>query len=57
MKFFITGGAGFIGSNLSELLIKSGNDVTVYDNCSTGKISFLEQSKKFKSLLLLMVIF
>lgn len=49
MKFFITGGAGFIGSNLSELLIKSGNDVTVYDNCSTGKISFLEQSKKFKS--------
>ena len=47
MKIFITGGAGFIGSNFSEYLLRDGHNVTIYDNFSTGKIKFLEESRKF----------
>jgi UDP-glucose 4-epimerase len=36
-KMFITGGAGFIGSHLVDKLIEAGNEVTVYDNLSSGK--------------------
>tara|TARA_B100001057_G_scaffold102731_1_gene100012 strand:+ start:984 stop:1892 length:909 start_codon:yes stop_codon:yes gene_type:complete len=36
MKMVVTGGAGFIGSNLVELLINSNYDVHVIDNFSTG---------------------
>lgn len=36
-RILITGGAGFIGSNLAEALIKRGVHVTVLDNFSTGK--------------------
>jgi len=35
-KFVITGGAGFIGSNLAEALARE-NDVVVIDDLSTGK--------------------
>lgn len=38
MKAFITGGAGFIGSHLSELLINQGNQVFILDDLSTGNI-------------------
>jgi UDP-glucose 4-epimerase len=41
MKYFITGGAGFIGSHLAEKLLDSGA-VTVYDNLSSGKDSFIK---------------
>ncbi len=36
-KILITGGAGFIGSNLCEFLLKENNDVICLDNFSTGK--------------------
>ena len=35
-KFLITGGAGFIGSNLSDFLIDLGHNVVIVDNLSTG---------------------
>jgi UDP-glucose 4-epimerase len=37
VKYIVTGGAGFIGSNLVDLLIDSGHDVEVIDNFSSGK--------------------
>ena len=36
LKILITGGAGFIGSNLSEYFINQGHQVTVLDNFATG---------------------
>ena len=38
MKCLVTGGAGFIGSNLVDKLIEDGHEVNVLDNLSTGKI-------------------
>ena len=37
MKCLVTGGAGFIGSNLVNRLIDDGHDVSIIDNLSTGK--------------------
>jgi len=42
----VTGGAGFIGSHLSEYLIKEGHSITVIDNLSIGKIENLENIKE-----------
>jgi UDP-glucose 4-epimerase len=38
MKILITGGAGFIGSHLAEMLLKNGNDVVALDDLSTGSL-------------------
>lgn len=45
-KVLITGGAGFIGSHLSERLLKEGAEVVIYDNFSTGKIENLSHIAK-----------
>ena len=46
MKYVVTGGAGFIGSHLTEKLIKQGGVVTVLDNLNTGKEKNLELIKE-----------
>src|SRR6187200_2806718 len=38
MRVFITGGAGFVGSHLSEALLERGDEVFILDNLSTGSI-------------------
>ncbi len=37
VDYLITGGAGFIGSNLAEHLLRAGHTVRIFDNFSTGK--------------------
>jgi len=46
MKALVTGGAGFIGSYLTERLLKDGNEVTVLDNLSTGSLTNIEDFKE-----------
>lgn len=41
MKVLVTGGAGFIGSNLTQVLLKSNHEVIVLDNLSSGQIKNL----------------
>lgn len=43
----VTGGAGFVGSNLVDALVKAGVEVTVIDNLSTGKIENLPAGVRF----------
>jgi UDP-glucose 4-epimerase len=41
-RVLITGGAGFIGSNLADRLLADGVEVVVYDNFTTGRRQFVE---------------
>ena len=43
---FITGSAGFIGSNLADRLVSQGRQVVGYDNFSTGQRSFLDDASR-----------
>ena len=44
MNYFITGGGGFIGSNLVDRLLSDGHSVAAYDNWSTGQPEFLAEA-------------
>jgi UDP-glucose 4-epimerase len=46
MNILITGGAGFVGSHLTDLLIRNGHKVTVIDNFSYGRKSLLPVSDR-----------
>lgn len=46
MKAFITGGAGFIGSHLSDLLLERGHRVHILDDLSTGSIENIRHLKE-----------
>jgi UDP-glucose 4-epimerase len=46
MRAFVTGAAGFIGSNLVDHLLERGDSVVGYDNFATGRPEFIEKARK-----------
>src|SRR5579862_1962919 len=46
MRILITGGAGFIGSHLSDHLLGQGHDVTIIDDLSTGSVENIREAKE-----------
>ena len=47
MKILVTGGAGFIGSNITDKYIENGHDVVIVDNLETGRFSNINPKAKF----------
>ena len=45
MRALVTGGAGFIGSHLSDALLAQGHDDLILDNLSTGSYDNIEHLK------------
>lgn len=50
MHFIVTGGAGFIGSHLTEQLLVEGHNVTVVDNFTTGSLKNLPEHPRLRLL-------
>lgn len=50
MHFIVTGGAGFIGSHVTEQLLSEGYKVTVVDNLTTGRLENLTKHPRLKLL-------
>jgi UDP-glucose 4-epimerase len=48
MKALVTGGAGFIGSNIVKLLVEEGHETTVLDNLSSGSLTNLSAFKNVR---------
>jgi UDP-glucose 4-epimerase len=46
MKILVTGGAGFIGSNIVDVLIENNHEVIIVDNLSTGNKEFINKKAK-----------
>jgi len=53
MKAFVTGAAGFIGSNVVDRLLADGHEVVGYDNFSTGQQRFLEHAHRSDSFVMI----
>lgn len=47
MKVLVTGGAGFIGSHVVDMLVNSGHEVVIVDDLSTGRLSNLNPAARF----------
>ncbi len=50
MKILVTGGAGFIGSNVADAYIAAGHEVVIVDNLSTGSLENLHPRARFYQL-------